>query len=258
MPPTAALVQTTSSMETSAVRLACLMTGDTRAINCSFEQLQQYAGALSAGSALPVGTVEFVRRAMVLAGIAEPTNLSYAPGCEPFLGRRICQRRASEVSTRQFIKPITTKAFTGFVFDPSVPDEERCEHDREQLTAFRRLDPDQLVWSSEVVQFVSEWRYYVLDGDVIGQARYDDYENEQAPSPKIPVVERCIRALKLDHPYALDFGVTVEGRTCLVEVNDAWAIGLYRRTMPNELYLRFLRTRWNHLLRQRSLTHASV
>lgn len=251
--PPIALVQTISSMETSAVRLACLMMDGARAINCAFENLAQHEDGLRDGAVFPVGSVEFVRRAMELAGIAEPPNLSYPDRCEQFLGRRLWRGRAADVATRQFVKPVATKAFTGFVFDPSVPDEQRCEHDREQLAAFRQLPADAMVWCSEVVQFVSEWRYYVLDGEIIGQARYDDYEDENAPSPKASVVDKCIRALTLDHPYALDVGVTTDGRTLLVEVNDAWAIGLYRRVMPNELYLQFLKTRWDDLLRQRGM-----
>ncbi len=258
MTPTTALVQTISSMETSAVRLACLMMDGARAINCAFENLAQHEEGLRDGAVFPVGSVEFVRRAMELAGIAEPANLSYPSGCERFLGRRLWLGRAADVATRQFVKPIATKAFTGFVFDPSVPDEERSEHDREQLAAFRRLPRDEMVWCSEVVRFVSEWRYYVLDGEIIGQARYDDFEDEDAPSPSPSVVRKCIRALTLDHPHAVDFGVTDDGRTLLVEANDAWAIGLYQRVMPNETYLRFLKARWVDLLRQRSKADAKI
>lgn len=251
--PPIALVQAISSMETSAVRLACLMMDGARAINCAFENLAQHEEGLRDGVVFPVGSVEFVRRAMELAGIAEPPNLSYPGGCERFLGRRLWQGRAADVATRQFVKPIATKAFTGFVFDPLAPDEQRCEHDREQLAAFKQLPADAMVWCSEVVRFVSEWRYYVLDGEIVGQARYDEFEDEDAPSPKTSVVNDCLRALGLDHPHALDFGVTHDGRTLLVEANDAWAIGLYQRAMPNDLYLRFLKTRWDDLLRQREM-----
>ncbi len=43
------------------------------------EALEQYTEQLAGGVWLPVGSVEFVRRAMALAGLAEPANLSYPP-----------------------------------------------------------------------------------------------------------------------------------------------------------------------------------
>mgnify|MGYP003952482301 CR=1 FL=1 len=253
--PAFALVQTISSMETSAVRLACMLMDGVSVISCGYEHLERHESALISGSTLPVGSVEYVRRAMELARIPEPPNISYAPGCERFLGRQVHRRRASEVTTRQFIKPTATKTFTGFVFDPALPDEALCEHDREQLAVFRQLDPNEVIWCSEVVNFVSEWRYYVLEGEVIGMARYDPGE-EAAPRPSASFVAKCVRALALDHPYALDIGVTSDAQTRLVEINDAWAIGLYRRAMPNQTYYRFLRTRWEQLLQQR--VHATA
>lgn len=56
------------------------------------EALEQYAAQLAGGVWLPVGSVEFVRRAMVLAGVAEPENFSYPPQLRPYLHRRLEQR----------------------------------------------------------------------------------------------------------------------------------------------------------------------
>lgn len=45
--------------------------------------------------------------------------------------------------------------------------------------------------------------------------------------------------------YGIDFGVTKDGRTLLIEVNDAWALGCYG--LESHLYAKFLLTRWAQL-----------
>lgn len=42
--------------------------------------------------------------------------------------------------------------------------------------------------------------------------------------------------------YGIDFGVTKEGKTLLIEVNDAWTLGCYG--LEAHLYAKFLLTRW--------------
>jgi hypothetical protein len=53
------------------------------------EEIDRYAAHLAGGTCVPVGTVEFVRRAMDIAGISEPANLSYPQVLESHLHRRV-------------------------------------------------------------------------------------------------------------------------------------------------------------------------
>ena len=243
------ILQMPSTSEIKAVRTAVMLmdAGTAHAVNATLESLPSHAQALREG-ALPVGSVEFVRCAMTLAGIAEPANLSYPKGCERWLRRAISTQRAGDVHHRCFIKPVHTKLFNGFVFQPAVHPDALDEHDREQMEIFLSLPSDTLVLTSDVITLVSEWRYYVQGGQVIGAARYDPDGSDDAPAPNEVELKQCIADLAITHPYALDMGVTTDGQTVLIEGNDAWAIGLYRGAMSNVAYLEFLSSRWATLL----------
>lgn len=231
--------------------------------NCSLQGLDALAGGaiaeLAAGRMLPVGSVEFVRRAMALAGKPEPQNMSYPDALRDHLLRDVRRLRAGLVLGHWFVKPTTTKAFTGFVFDTFTDPASLGDHDREQHDAFMALGADEPVWVSEPVTFVSEVRYYVLDGRVLGSARYDDHDDGQgqdrcavpSPMPDIETVNSMIERMSADREapiaYALDAGVLSTGETALVEANDAWALGYYSGSLSHEDYLRMLWARWQQI-----------
>ncbi len=192
---------------------------------------------------MPVGSVEFVRDAMQVAGVDEPEGISYPEPLRPFLGRDVFKARAGSVLGRWFVKPVRTKVFNGFVFDTRMPRTALSVHDVEQYDAFMAIPERELVWLSDPVEFKSEWRYYVRGKRIVASARYDDQPDE-APTPDESVVQQMVAALPFDHPCAVDAGVLESGQTVLVEVNDAWALGLYGNCMPEVEYLDFLAERW--------------
>lgn len=60
------------------------------------------------------------------------------------------------------------------------------------------------------------------------------------------VVESCVKDFEgAPKAYALDFGVTKDGETILVEVNNTCSIGSYG--LEPVLYARFLSARWAEL-----------
>lgn len=236
------ILQNPGTHETRAVRLACMLLDNMVVHNSTIDKLDQYSSQLKNG-ALPVGSVEFVRCAMEVANIQEPENISYPTLAMPYLRRNVEQCQLGDVDGKYFIKPVSTKLFNGFVHDSNLIDmSEISAHDIEQYSTIKDLPKDTLVWRSDPVQWLSEWRYYVAHGFVIGSARYDDGSSEAEPDVK--TVRQCIRDLNLDHPYVLDFGVLSTGETALVEVNDAWAIGLYGKALDSRDYFYFLRSRW--------------
>lgn len=247
MKPELVLLQNVPSTETRTIRLACL-SDDIPTVNASLNGIDAYRRELRSGLCLPVGTVEFVRSAMKASGITEPENISYPEGAQRFLGRQIRRTKAGQVLGRYFVKPLTTKAFTGFVFDTMADRGDYSPSDLESLDAFMATPADAPVWISEPVKFLSEWRYYVQHGKIIGSARYDPTGAEDAPTPDLNVVMDCIRATGLRHPIAVDFGVLNGGETALVEVNDAWSIGLYQKALSPIAYLNFLHARWQLLV----------
>lgn len=244
------ILQNISTVETRTIRTAAMLLDNMHVVNSSLDQLSTHIQLLNDG-ALPVGSVEFVREAMNLLNIVEPPNLSYPDKLTNFLGRTIKQQQIKDITGRWFVKPTTTKLFNGFIYDSSQNSSILDEHDLEQYTIFKSLPPTTLVWVSEPVRWLAEWRYYVAYNGIVGKGRYDTTGADDAPEPNIHVVRECIKLLDLPYPYAIDVGVLTTGETVLVEVNDAWAIGLYQKAMAPRDYLYFLRTRWRMLIDQR-------
>ncbi|WP_186214812.1 ATP-grasp domain-containing protein [Burkholderia gladioli] len=239
----------TSHMEEKVVLQYALMT-DVPIQSTRIESIVSAADSLRAGTTLPVGTVEFVRAAMELAGIEEPANLSYPEVLRPWLYRKLEKRAAGSVLGHYFIKPTATKRFTGFVFDTLSNPEHLSFHDRAQYNAFLSMPADEKVWVSEPVTWLSEFRYYVLDGKVLGNGRYDDGPDD-APEPDEDAVGQMaqLMAREPDAPaaFSIDVGVLDTGETALIECNDAWALGYYKGTLSHRDYVAMLWRRWEQL-----------
>lgn len=182
------LLETGSTPEGRAV-LHASMLGDVALTRVSASGLLEHSKALREGLAVPVGSVEFVREAMRCGGILEPRPLSYPAPLLPLLHRWVERSRVGLLSGRCFVKPVNTKRFTGFVYDEAVPDEMYSEHDREQLRALRSLPAHEPIWRGEVVHFLSEWRYYVKDAEILGRSRYDPDGEDAAPQPDLETGE---------------------------------------------------------------------
>lgn len=198
--------------------------------------LPQFADRLGDATAVPVGSVEFVRAAMQVAGIAEPSNLSYPSSLRPFLRRPVTLVKVADLSFPAFVKPTVTKLFTGVVAR-NVSD----LPDHVPLT----LE----VWESPIVSFTAEYRVYVNRGHIIGIGRYDDLDTTASPS--LDEVHAMIAAFdSAPIAYSIDVGIDADGRTTLVEVNDAWALGLYANAMHPVTYVNMLISRWRELCNQ--------
>ena len=108
------------------------------------------------------------------------------------------------------------------------------------LDVYKYVDPETELYCSEVVRFVSEWRCFLLYGQIIGiNFYYGDREAEYDKS----VIEAAVRAYpNMPAGFSMDFGVTDDGRTLLIEVNDGYSLGTYG--LEATLYARLLSARW--------------
>ena len=80
--------------------------------------------------------------------------------------------------------------------------------------------PDHGPWvATEPVEFVAEWRAYVVAGKVLGVFCYSDFEQEYSLEFPWKIPETVTAAI--------DFGITVNRGILPVEVNDPYAIGWY-------------------------------
>lgn len=134
----------------------------------------------------------------------------------------------------KFIKPKAgSKVFTGRVVNGT--------HDLIGIG----LPFDYPIWISEVVEFIAEWRCFVLDGQVLDVRPYTgDYHAHFDAS----VIDEAISCWK-DAPiaYGLDIGVTRDGRTLVVEVNDGYALGNYGLSPLNSI--NFHKARWKEMVK---------
>jgi len=217
-----------SPMETFAAR----MHGDVLRV-ASMEDIP----SLPPAGWYPVGTVEFCRAAMMHQGFQEPDPIDYPECLSNFVGdggHRLgvygelpsgwTPETAERLGTHA--KPLQTK---------QPPETWTAE------TPF---------WIGSWQCFASEWRVYVLHGEVIGLARYDDGEDDRQLD--WGVVKSILRVYqdsgKAPVGYGLDVGVLDKnGVTQLIEVNDGWALGLYRGSCSSRDYLRLLEARWEEL-----------
>lgn len=196
---------------------------------------------------IPVGSVQFSKEAMRLQGISCPSFTTYPDILIPYLKRRVSRTTIGVIrkTTKPvFIKPVEAKLFTGFVWP----------QDGEDKDIMLSLPDSTQIWSSDIVRFLAEWRYYICNDIIIGCGRYDDGD-DLVPLPDINIVQNAVAEFaKNGSPkgYALDFGVLDSGETVLIEANDGWALGLYKGTCSPREYIRLLATRWAELQIQKA------
>jgi hypothetical protein len=180
-------------------------------------------------------------------GVERPPSLDYPDELKDFLGRTIERSRLKNVRNGiypegKFIKPVEQKLFTGFVIKGSA-------QDRIRLAPY---DDEEEVWTSPAVKFVSEYRCFVLRGELIGVKHYT---GDWAIPPERSVIQFALKSWR-SKPAActLDFGVVLSGHnratkraTLLIEVNDGFAVGHYG--LDSCLYAQVVEARWEELTR---------
>ncbi len=111
------------------------------------------------------------------------------------------------------------------------------------------LDTEVLV--SDIIDIVSEYRCYVLEGKLQG---IYNYSGDFRIFPDVKTIDAMIAEMNWEanvNPvaYALDVAVIRNGDTVLVECNDATSLGNYG--LPNNIYARMLAKRWREILRRK-------
>lgn len=167
-----------------------------------------------------IGSVELTRKFFELCGVETPTYLGYPNELKPFLGREIVETTFGELKNDfpYFVKPAScVKLFTG----DTVTKPEHLQY----LTLYGQCIDSTKIFKSEIVDFVSEYRVFVSNGEIRGIKHYrGDFEkfiDVSVVHQMVDIYKNCPSA------FTLDVGLTSDERTLLVEVNDMWAIGSY-------------------------------
>jgi hypothetical protein len=189
-----------------------------------------------------VGGVGAVRMVLHHMGRPMPDLPDFPEPLLPFAGRKVWNSTLGEIHrivNREperlpiHVKPHHQKLFTGVV-----------------VKAFRDLIPtaglpDTVpILMQEVVDFISEWRCVVLRGTILNVAHY---RGDPLRFPDPAVMKSAVEAFS-GQPiaFALDWGVTSDGRTLLVETNDAHSLGNYG--LRGHEYVEVLTARWHQLM----------
>lgn len=167
-----------------------------------------------------IGSVEACNCFFTLCGIEPPKYLGYPEELKGFLGREIKTLKYSELGDNfpYFVKPATdVKLFTGDIIIKKTY--------KEYLATVYGCKADTMLYQSELVNFVSEYRVFVHEGRITGMK---NYLGDFMVIPNKDTIYDMVLSFKSSPiAYTLDVGITDDGTTLLVEVNDMWAIGSY-------------------------------
>jgi hypothetical protein len=184
-----------------------------------------------------VGGIPQIQRALERIGAPPPPELNVPEVLVSFAGRRLWETTMAEARKPQnwplFVKPLRkAKLFTGHVIT-DYPD----------LLASATISGDTPVLAQEPTLFLSEWRVYVKYGSIIGIGHYF---GEPLLFPDSIIIQACInRWIDAPTAFGIDFGITLDRKTLLIEVNDGRSLCNYGLTP--QIYARFLEARWDEM-----------
>lgn len=198
---------------------------------------------------LIVGGIPCVYEALEQLGCKKPNNIDYPENLRTYLNRDVKTSTIKEIRSKCkfdrfdppiFIKPKNEhKIFTGHVL-----------YDYKDMHKTISFDPSLEIWTSDVVEFITEWRYFIKLNTIVGLA---NYRGDCSIFPDFKLVNHAVVSFFPDNPstYVMDFGVLKDGRTTLVEVNEGFSFGCYGLNWL--IHIEMLTIRWNELVNQNEL-----
>lgn len=205
-----------------------------------FEWIDDIDGFPDLGPEVGVaGFIGDVHRALQVMGKPIPENVDYPPELKAYLGREIREGTLDDLrrhpGTPMFVKPREHKAFSGFLWTGDVQSRRRIVTHGDETPVFL-CDP---------VTFVAEYRAFILYGQVIDCRKY---KGDWSKAPDKDTVLGAAKLMgKTRRAYCLDWGVTDDGRTLLVEMNEGYSFGHYGLAPVS--YARMLSARWAQMVK---------
>ena len=185
-----------------------------------------------------VGGMLVTGHALATRGVTPPV-IDYPKSLARFLGRTVWSATVDEIKPQDlpmFIKPLDEKELPGIVVNTMA-----------DLAEYVARGDDYRVLCSDPVEFISEKRLFIRYGALIGVGHYRGDLHERVDSS---IVHEIIEAYSADPDApagcSIDIGVTSDGKTLLVEVNDGYALGCYG--LDSVSYALLLAARWAELV----------
>jgi len=232
-----------------------------RSVTCIIRTTEEIMATpldINARTDLVVGDFSWTRAALKQLGIPMPEPPDYPECLKHLLYRTIekttlgeaFERISADPTAQYFVKPAEDiKAFSGLVLSIDWRD-----------FLLEQFPPSFPVILSEVVEMISEYRVYVVDGDIRAVC---NYMGPKEVSLDMSVVEGAVRSLvdndegkEIRFGCAVDFAVmrvkTANGEmktaTGLIEVNDGFSLGAYEGLTAKD-YTDILIGRWRQLVK---------
>ncbi|MBR4514346.1 MAG: ATP-grasp domain-containing protein [Lachnospiraceae bacterium] len=176
----------------------------------------------------------------------------YPDSMKAFLGRRIWKDTIDSIASDEekwsagyFVKPIHDKAFTGKIIS-RIADLIGCGNSTENYE----------VLVSEPLDILAEWRGFIIYDKLVDLRPYGILLNRTRQSYLYHYDGSTVREMMKafceweDRPAAcsMDICYTKDGRTLLVEFNDAYSLGAYG--LPDIVYAKLISARWAQLMRR--------
>jgi len=186
-----------------------------------------------------VGFIEETSKYFKKLGIETPLSLNIPSEIRHYAGRKISETTMGEFRkdntypifakpnglAKEFVAGVIKKTEDKILFLKDVPDESP-------------------VLLSEVVSFTSEWRGYVINGEL---QTIKHYLGDFRIFPDTKIIESAIKDYKsAPIGYSIDFGITNDGKTLLIECNDGWSLGNYG--LDSSTYSKLLAKRWLQII----------
>ncbi len=192
---------------------------------------------------LVAGDLDMMAATFKVLGIEGYRLPTYPEALIELMGRRMWQSTVDAVKLREdgvpvFVKPRDRdKRFTGFVYEG-----------RSDGIHFQGASGRLPVYCSDVVRFESEYRAYVVRGEVRGVCHYSGREDEPPPPTLLTTaIERLDTAGAGVDGFSVDVGRLTDGRWVIVECNEGYGLGMYPGLSAVD-YVDLLCARWEELV----------
>lgn len=184
--------------------------------------------------------VTIFRQVIDKLGVDYPPFDCYPAELNQYYGRKIWKSTLGEVrknfeETKEpvFVKPIKPKDFNGVVLNSLL-----------ELIPLVTKPDDTPVYVSNPIYIESEFRVYVLEGEILGVKHY---YGDWSKVPSVDFINRVVRDYKpCPIAYGVDIGVDEDGASFVIEANDGCNLGNYG--LDSIHYGEMIISRWVELL----------
>ncbi len=181
-----------------------------------------------------VDYISGVKNALKILDVKVPNEIDYPVELNRYYGRKIWRSDLNNIITSPELYPIFIKPVNGKQFDGRL-----IKNFKDLIGCGSQIHPSE-IWCSEPVNFVTEWRVFVRYGNVLDAKVY-----KGSPFTRLDesTVYSCIDDYtNIPAGCSLDFGLTDDGRTILIECNDGYSLGNYG--LLDISYAKLISARW--------------